>query len=63
MLGKRRKLVRIGSAAALAEASMAAAVELAAARLADLERKAAFFDAAVVGDPLALGRAMAAPSG
>ena len=63
MLGKRSKLVRIGSAAALAEASMAAAVEQAAARLADLERKAAFFDAAVVGDPLALGRAMAAPSG
>ena len=63
MLGKRPKLVRIGSAAALAEASMAAAVEQAAARLADLERKAAFFDAAVVGDPLALGRAMAAPSG
>ena len=28
--------------------------------LADLERKAAFFDAAVVGDPLALGRAMEA---
>ena len=63
MLGKRPKLVRIGSAAALAEESMAAAVEQAAARLADLERKAAFFDAAVVGDPLALGRAMAAPSG
>ena len=39
------------------------AVEQAAARLADLERKAAFFDAAVVGDPLALGRTMAAPSG
>ena len=38
-------------------------MEQAAARLADLERKAAFFDAAVVGDPLALGRAMAAPSG
>ena len=53
MLGMRPKLVRIGSAAALAEASMAAAVEQAAARLADLERKAAFFDAAVVGDPLA----------
>ena len=63
MLGKRPNLVRIGSAAALAEASMAAAVEQAAARLADLERKAALFDAAVVGDPLALGRAMAAPSG
>ena len=42
---------------------MAAAAEYEAARLADLERKAAFFDAAVVGDPLALGRAMAAPSG
>ena len=40
MLGKRPKLVRIGSAAALAEESMAAAVEQAAARLADLERKA-----------------------
>ena len=63
MLGKRPKVVRIGSAAALAEASMAAAAEYEAARLADLERKAAFFDAAVVGDPLALGRAMAAPSG
>ena len=63
ILGMRPKLVRIGSAAALAEASMTAAVEQAAARLADLERKAAFFDAAVVGDPLALGRAMAAPSG
>ena len=57
MLGKRPKLVRIGSAAALAEASMAAAAEYEAARLADLERKAALFDAAVVGDPLALGRA------
>ena len=63
ILGMRPKLVRIGSAAALAEAPMATAVEQAAARLADLERKAAFFDAAVVGDPLALGRAMAAPSG
>ena len=63
MLGKRPKLVRIGSAAALAEAFMAAAAEYEAALLADLERKAAFFDTAVVGDPLALGRAMAAPSG
>ena len=42
---------------------MAAAAEYEAARLADFERKAAFFDAAVVGDPLALVRAMAAPSG
>ena len=39
MLGKRPKLVRIGSAAALAEAPMAAAAEYEAARLADLERK------------------------
>ena len=63
VFGPRPRLVAVGSAAALAEASMAAAVEQAAARLADLKRKAAFFDAAVVGDPLALGRAMAAPSG
>ena len=63
VFGPRPKLVAVGSAAALAEASMAAAAEYEAARLADLERKAAFFDAAVVGDPLALGRAIAAPSG
>ena len=49
VFGKRPKLVRIGSAAALAEAPMAAAAEYEAARLADLERKAAFFDATVVG--------------
>ena len=51
VFGPRPRLVAVGSAAALAEASMAAAVEQAAARLADLERKAAFFDAAVVGRP------------
>ena len=63
MFGPRPRLVRKGTAAAVAETAAAALVEHESARRVNLEMAAAAYDEALELDPLAEGRAKGAAAG